>query len=83
MLQTDLDDLETIFAEGGTKFELQNMQKMYFSPYSEVGWTISPPSLKTFIEDYNQINNLQNAFFDVKTLWTFKRDNPIGNEIAT
>jgi len=34
-----------MFQEGSTKFEREDMQKMYFSPYSEVSWSISPPSL--------------------------------------
>ncbi len=57
------------------------MQKMYFSPYSELSWSISPPSLQKFIEDYQQLKaDTSGAFFEVKTQWVFARDNPIGNE---
>ena len=53
---------------------------MYFSPYSEMGWSISPPSLQKFIDDYNQLQPSPQSFFEVKTSWSFKRENPIGNE---
>jgi hypothetical protein len=57
------------------------MQKMYFSPYSELSWSISPPSMQKFIEDYQQLKSENlDAFFEVKTQWVFERDNPIGNE---
>lgn len=56
------------------------MQKMNFSPYSETEWSISPPSLQKFIDDYNMLKSDQFAFVEVKSSWNFKRSNPMGNE---
>ncbi|TNV87609.1 hypothetical protein FGO68_gene11570 [Halteria grandinella] len=81
--QTEVDGLQERYAEGSVKFEYPKMQKMYFSPYSEYAWQISPPSLQKFISDYNNLKSDQSAFFDVKAKWVLKRDNPIGNEQAT
>ena len=53
---------------------------MHFSPYSESEWSISPPSLKKFIDDYNHFKNDPYAFVEVKSNWLFKRNNPVGNE---
>lgn len=68
--QTEYSLLTSMYAEGNTKFELENMQKMYFSPYSELSWSISPPSLQKFIEDFDSSSATimqQTSFFDVKT----------------
>ena len=59
------------------------MQKIQFNTYSDSQWTISPPSLKRFINDFN--NSAKDAGQDVpilnfKAVWTFKRDNPTGKE---
>jgi piezo-type mechanosensitive ion channel component 1/2 len=78
--ESDFGSLTLLFSEGSTKFEREDMQKMYFSPYSEMGWSISPPSLQKFIDDYNQLQPSPQSFFEVKTSWSFKRENPIGNE---
>jgi hypothetical protein len=59
------------------------MQKMYFSPYSETQWSISPPSLQKFIDDFNSFKGQDRAFVDIKSSWQFKRDNPIGNEVTS
>ena len=59
------------------------MQKMSFSPYSETKWSISPPSLKKFIKDFNTFKEKEDTYVEIKSHWQFKRDNPIGNEIAS
>lgn len=56
------------------------MQKMYFSPYSETGWEISPPSLEMLITDYESMQNDSTAFVDIKARYSFQRANPIGFE---
>ena len=55
---------------------------MNFSPYSEAEWSISPPSLVKFIEDYRNLEDEPYAFVEVKSSWSFKRSNPMGNEIT-
>ena len=55
-MDVDYSSLTMMFSEGNTKFEKDDMQKMYFSPYSELSWSISPPSLQHFIDDYEQLN---------------------------
>jgi hypothetical protein len=76
----DFTSMTGMFQEGGTKFDRDDMQKMYFSPYSELSWSISPPSLQKFIDDYLALMASTATFFEVKTQWTFRRENPIGNE---
>lgn len=58
------------------------MQKMSFSPYSESEWSISPPSLEKFIDDFKKFKEFDNGYVEIKSSWTFKRDNPIGNEVT-
>jgi len=55
---------------------------MNFSPYSETEWSISPPSLVKFIDDYKNLEGDKFAFVEVKSSWSFKRKNPMGNEIT-
>ena len=49
---TDVDPLQDLFESESIFFEPSNMQKLYFSPYSDFEWMISPPSLIKFIDDY-------------------------------
>lgn len=39
--------------------------------------------MRKFIDDYNRLKQDKKAFFDIKGVITLKRNNPIGNEIAT
>jgi hypothetical protein len=74
---SDYQDLVKIFSDSnygeksavsGFGYEQNKMQKMYFSPYSELSWSISPPSLQKFIDDYRQLKSQKSdAFFEVRT----------------
>lgn len=39
---------------------------MQFSPYSENEWSISPPSLQKFIDDFNYYKDDDNAYVEIK-----------------
>lgn len=55
---------------------------MRFSPYSEQEWSISPPSLQKFIQEYNEDNNNNQSYIDVRSIWSFRRNDPMGNEVT-
>jgi len=59
------------------------MQKIQFNTYSDSQLTISPPSLKRFINDFNYAAKdlgQDVPIINFKAVWTFKRDNPTGKE---
>jgi hypothetical protein len=62
------------------------MQKLQFNTYSDTQWTISPPSLKRFIQDFNIQSKGKSDDTEIirfKADWKLKRDNPIGKEQAS
>jgi len=59
------------------------MQKLQFNTYSETQWTISPPSLKKFINDFKSISKdktKETEIVNFKAQWTFTRGQPTGTE---
>lgn len=59
------------------------MQKMTFNTFSDVQWTISPPSLKSFIKDFQNVAKTKSddeKLVNFIVSWEFLRKFPIGKE---
>ena len=61
--------MSKLFTPVNVVFENQNMQKMFFSPYSETTWSISPPSLTKFINDFDNFSNEEKSYVEIKSEW--------------
>lgn len=59
------------------------MQKLQFNTYSESQWTISPPALRRFIQDFKLMSKDKAndaVMVNFKAKWTFLRDFPLSKE---
>lgn len=79
----DIDELNSKFSPLDVEYNVADMQKMQFSPFSETSWTISPPMLEKFIKDFDDIDDAQGAYITVRGKWIFNRENPVGAETAS
>ena len=82
---TKADDISwrLYFEPQSNQIDYQDMQKLQFTSYSESQWSISPPSLKRFINDFKTAAKDKAADADMinfKSSWMFIRDNPTGKE---
>ena len=79
----DTSDLYNYFYPTSITYDAEEMQKVEFSPYSETEWTISPPSMKKFISDFDNIVDVEGSYVDIRVQWSFYRENLLGTETAT
>lgn len=59
------------------------MEKVQFNTYSDNQWTISPPSLRRFINDFKTTSkdkDVESQVLNFRAQWMLQRDNPIGKE---
>lgn len=83
LTKTDDNSWRLYFEPTNRQIDYVDMQKLQFNTYSDNQWTISPPSLRTFIMDFRQsTRDLANDtdVINFKAHWTFTRDNPTGKE---
>jgi len=55
LTQAEDNSWRLYFEPESNQIELQDMQKVVFNTFSDVQWTISPPSLKSFIKDFQNV----------------------------
>ena len=82
---TKADDVSwrLYFEPDSNQIDYQDMQKLQFNTYAESQWTISPPSLKRFINDFKSVSkdpSKEASIVNFRAYWSFNRDNPTGKE---
>lgn len=85
---TKADDVSwrLYFEPHNSQIDFQDMQKLQFNTYSDTQWSISPPSLRRFINDFNVAARDQPPeapILNFKSSWTLKRGSPVGKEKAS
>lgn len=76
LTKTDDASWRLYFEPQSNQIDYSDMQKLQFNTYSETQWTISPPSLKKFINDFKSISKdktKETEIVNFKAQWTFTR----------
>lgn len=83
LTQAEDNSWRLYFEPESNQIELQDMQKVVFNTFSDVQWTISPPSLKSFIKDFQNVaagKSDDEKLVNFILHWEFQRDFPVGKE---
>jgi hypothetical protein len=81
--KTDDFSWRIYFEPESNQIDFKDMQKLQFNTYSDNQWTISPPSLKRFINDFKALAKDKPPDAEVvnfRAQWNFVRQNPPGKE---
>jgi hypothetical protein len=84
---TEIDDesWRLYFEPQSNKIDYSDMQKLQFNTYSENQWTISPPSLRRFLADFQEASkdkSHDDEMVNFKAKWQLVREFPLGKEKA-